>query len=1121
MHFAKRWPLPLVVCPVLFWGWVAAAQPDAPAPSGEPSPPSEPLAQPVQEAPARMLYMLDEEGKPVPTLLGWSLPDFWELFERAEGRQQPDPAPRYVLKSLSARGKVEAGLAELTIRLTVWTRDADWTRVPIGIHQAIALPGQVAYQGDGECFLHLDQEGRGYAVWLRGVAQRQHELTLSKVRVPLAVVGQERRLGLSAPGSTSSDLTLTVPWAEAVAEVSEGATLEVLSPEGSPAREFKAQWAGGDFELTLRKDGARPFGTRPVLEAKCIFVAKIQRRAVITEAYLRVRGDGRPFDRFRLLLPRGAELIRANGSGYSVTSVAQPEAEGEQGLFEVQRDKREIEPMEVRLSTKQPLEPGSAGGLSQLGGFEVIDAIQQRGHVAVGPDGNWEVRCVPGGGVHQIEALPDEVQEELGSEIPSGGFAYLFEYFSQPFSLSAGVVEITRHVRVEPEYRIYVEEDRVELEATLRYTVRGEKETALVVDLPGWSLDDAGPDNVVSAEKVPAGKSGLLSIPLAHPSTGQMEIAILAHQPVKAGSRLLRLELPRPRADSLSPAVVAVVPADNLELTPDSEAIRGLVRQQVAPQIELRPGQQEPLFYRGESGEAVFAARTEVHSQKVSVDVSGDVVLGDGKADVHQTLAYAIAYEPVETVDLTVPASLAGPDALELLVDGQRLTPVSLPEQEDPLAPLGAIRQRIALPAPKIGRCELEVRFSSDFEPLAPDTTVLCEIPLLMPAEGKLSGNRLYVKAPQGVEVVPRGPDWQPSEAPAGRLPRHGSLALSAEKRISHVALGIHLEDLVTTVVEAAWVQTYLTSNTRWEQAVFRLTTDEEQLELALPEGVDFQEMEVLLGPEKVAERQRVPVRPLTPDSRVLVPLPEEARGHPQCLEVRYGFLDPRPAPGLMSFDLPHLGGEVWVQRTYWELLLPQTEHLIVEPRGFTPEWRWGWTGVIWGRKPLLEQGELEAWSGASRASNLPQATSRYLFSSLAPVKRCELRSANRWLIVSAASSIVLVAGLLLIYVPACRHPAALLIVAILVLGAAALYPGPALMASQAASLGLVLALSAGLLHRLLGPPRSDVARREPSSSVLDRVSTQAQYPPPAGDQQASTDTHPAPVSFPASESNA
>jgi hypothetical protein len=1125
LHDRKCWLVPLVACPVVLWGWLASGQQQAAPSSTEPSEtpaatPAEPPSQPIKEAPSPMIFVLDEKGNPVQTLHGWSLDDFWELYERAEGREQTDQPPRYVFQSMSATGTVKAGVAELTIRLNVWTRDEDWTRVPIGIEQVVSLPERVEHQGDGECFLHLDEEGKGYAVWLRGAAQRQHELTLNNVRVPLALVGDEGRLRLSIPRRTSSELKLTVPWGKAVAEVSEGATLDVISSEGRANTEFKARWAGGDFEITFGRGETWPSGTRPVLEAKSVLVAKIDKRAVVTEARLRVRGDGRPFDRFRVFLPGRAELIRGNSPGCSVTPVAEGAVTGEERLFEVRRDKKLVDPIEVRLTTRQSREAATSEGSFELGGFEVIDAIQQRGHVAVAAAGNWQVRCVPGRGVRQIEALPDDVQAEMEGEIPASGFAYLFEYFSQPFSLTARVVEITSHVRVEPEYRIDVQDEQVQLEATLKYTVRGAKAIALGVELPGWSLDEAGPDNVVLAEDVPVGKSGSLSIPLAHPSTGEIEISILAHQPIPAGAASLSLELPRPRADSLSPAVVAVFPADNVELTPDPEAIKGLVRQQVEPQIELRQGQQEPLFYRGETGEAVFVADFEIHAQKVSVEVTGDIVLGEKKAEVRQTLAYTIAYERLEALDVEVPGSLAGPDTLELLVDGQRLAPVPLSGQASPPEASDTIRQRIVLPGPRIGRCELQIRYATELKDVLPNTTVTEDVPLIMPAGGDLSSNRLYVTAPQGIEVGLRGQDWQVSQGLPGRLPRPNILALSTDRPIGNVSLGIHREDLATTVVEAAWVQTYLTQTTRWERAVFRFTTDQEQLELILPEGADFRQVEVVMGPENVDDRQRLSVQPMTSESRLLIPVPDDSSHRRQCLEVRYGFLDPRPPPGRLSLELPQLAAEVWVQRTYWELLLPRNEHVIVAPDGFTGEFRWGWTGSFWGRKPLLEQAELEAWSAAGHAAEMPEATSRYLFSSLAPVARCELRTANRWLIVLVASSAVLGVGLLLIYVPACRHPALLFVAAVVLLGAVALYPGPALLAAQAASLGLALALLGGLLNRLFGPGRGRGGRPDTSSSVFERSSTHAQYPPPAVGKEASTDTVPAPVPLRTSDSN-
>ena len=1154
LHGGRRWLIPLVVCHVLLWGCLAAAKQDAaPAPTEPTAKPSGPPADApsgvVKEAPP--LFMFDENGKPQ-AMLGWSLEDFEQLREQAETQTQPDRPPRYTVKSMSATGTAKTDLAELTIELDIWTNERE-VRVPLRLDQAILRPDGLEYKGSGQAVLQSGEEGEGYVLWIRGDSRQDHRLTLKDIVIPLSTVGEESRLQLAVPRATSWGLRLTVPVAGATAEVSDGATLLPSSTGEGEATVFNVRGDGAaeadgadssDFELRWRKARSDPQNLRPVLEAEGVLLAKIDRRNVTTEATLTVQGHGAPFDRFRVSLPRGAELIPGNGAGYSVTRVPRDEAPGGETLVEVvRRGGKSPEPMEeVRITTRQSRDKASEGGWFKLGGFEVIGAVRQSGYVGVGSDGDWQVRCVPGGGVRQIDELPELVQN---SEALNGS-DYLFEYFSQPFSLAARVAEVKTHVRVEPEYHVDVEDRQIRLEAVLKYTIGGAKAFVLKVELPGWQLDEVGPDAVVAVDDVeevelkaddaetpdgdaPPTRSRLVSIPLEQPSTGEIEVTIRAHQEIKPGTGSLRVALPRPEADSLSPAVVAVWPADNVELTPDGKATVGLeptpeatvgpVRHQGVPPKEIRKGQQDPLLYRGEGGDAVFAAGFEVREREIAVDVTSEITLSEDKAKVRQTIAYAIAYEPLGELTIEVPWELAGPDALEVALDDQSLTPLPLPDQAEGPEAGRPVRQRIVLPAARIGRCELEVRYSIEVGELLPNRSVICDIPLVMPVEGEVSSNKLYVAAPQGVEVRCRGEHWRPWEVPTGQLPGRGGLALIADQRVGRVVLGAHHEGLVSAVVERAWVQTCLIHGARRDRAVFCFTSDQDELELILPAGVNPRQVEIFLGSENVEDRERVRVQ-ATSDEPLRIPLSGNSSPRRQWLEVQYGFSDPRPEPGRLSLELPRLGGEIWVQRMYWELVLPQNEHVIVGPDELVAEYQWGWTGSYWGRKPLVEEVELEAWWGASRGTEVPKATSRYLFSSLGSVARCELRTASRWLIVLGASSVVLVAGLLLIYVPACRHPAALLAVAILLVGAAVLYPGPALLASEAGSLGLALALLAGLLYRTLGPGRSGGQWREPSSSILDRSSTQAQYRPPAPGKPASTETVPAAIPMPTSDPN-
>ena len=70
----------------------------------------------------------------------------------------------------------------------------------------------------------MSADGDGYVCWVRGKTDSQHEITLTML-VPLAAVGDETRLKLFVPRATASELKLTVPMADAVGTVSEGATL--------------------------------------------------------------------------------------------------------------------------------------------------------------------------------------------------------------------------------------------------------------------------------------------------------------------------------------------------------------------------------------------------------------------------------------------------------------------------------------------------------------------------------------------------------------------------------------------------------------------------------------------------------------------------------------------------------------------------------------------------------------------------------------------------------------------------------------------------------------------------------------------------------------------------------
>ena len=487
----------------------------------------------------------------------------------------------------------------------------------------------------------------------------------------------------------------------------------------------------------------------------------------------------------------------------------------------------------------------------ELAGFEFPEAARQWGTIAVSVVGDWQVLWGASRGVRQIDPLP----EASGRKDVTAAF----EYFAQPSSLMARLVPRKTRIGVEPEYVVLVDSDQVRLEARLRYTVRGAKVLAVAIAMPDWQIDEVGPESVVAVDGVPTGAAGpLLSLPLASPTIGQFEVRLKAHRPLPAEAKSFSVALPQPQASAPAAAVVAVLPADNVEILPDSQATTGLLRQQAAVPLDLPARQQEPLFYRSDAPKAVFAAELHRHRQKITAGVASRVTLEPGGGRVEQKFAYSIAYEPTDYFLLEVPRELGGKGRLVLSYEDQVLAPVVLGEEaDDGVKPL---RMRVALPKACIGPCEITARYviAVRWPMRAANGTV--RVPLVMPLDAELTGNNVSVTAgaEQQVEVAPGV--WTAVEGGLGQATSPRTRDFAAARRTAEIVLKLHGESGgdAAVVVERAWIQTCVTKSAtaaRQDRAVLQFTTRRHELEITLPEGAARDQASVQLNGGPVIPR--------------------------------------------------------------------------------------------------------------------------------------------------------------------------------------------------------------------------------------------------------------------------
>ena len=1088
-------PMMWIICiPLVFAGSLRAETPPASSPPvGTPSA-KEALSQKtfapsVEEILPPIYYLEDAQGNLQPAF-GFTLEDFRQAYNLIHGLDPESRCPDYVLKKVSVSGEASEHYASLTIACEMLLQRDGMIRIPLSLGQAV-ITGEPEYNGEEIPLLVYEKTTAGYVAWIKGKANQQRRLVL-KTLVPLTVIGGKTALRLRIPSATESELDLTVPMPGAVAEASEGPMLKVAPADNESKTNLKVQGPRGDFELSWHKPDIQAATTPTVLEAAGEILARIDNHGIHTQATLRVRGHGKPFDRFRIRLPIESEVVPSEGTGQSVVAVDDAASSTKKGpVVEVRLREKTLGPVNVRLAARRALDTSMFGKWIELTGFEVLGAARQSGYLAVEVADDLDLLWNPRLGVQQDENLPVSLVHE---NLVAG-----FRYVSQPCSLLARIAPRQTRVSVEPRYLVLVGVEQVQLETTLDYMVRGKKARVFDVDLCEWQFDEIGPDNVVAVDRVIQSESGTLSIPLRQPSSGKIELTIRAHRRAESKDKTLRLTFPQTKVTSPGPAAVVIVPEDRVQLTVDSEATKGLARQQVAPPIPLPNRQQSPLFYRGDSSKAVFVAKCDVHARQIAVSSSTTVFLDRQAGRVVQRLSYRIDYEPVDVLSFELPQELRDAiEKVEFRVQGKRVTPIDTSSiaQGEQVDEEGPESVHLNLEMPSIGACDVEIEYPLDSHQMVPQSSLQRSIPLVMPTEGKLLGNRLSIVAESDLRVTMLEGPWkkqtgvmQPAERSMNADQR--LLGFVADGRVDRADLGLCLEARAaaqSTVVQRALVQTWLLArHVRQDRAVFRLNTHKKDLRVIFPQGTIMEKTAVYVNGK--------PVETYPADEMTLrFDLPRLSTSGEWLVEVHSHGTDSETIRGHRRLELPRLGNDTWIRRLYWQLTLPKNEHVINTPWGLVREFRWGWNGLFWQRNPLLKTADLEAWTGTRENPQLASGNDSYLFSGFGRSDSFELVIVSRSWIVLGASGAALVLGLLLIYVPASRHPRTLFVLALALGCAGLLYPESTLLVLQAASLGLVLTLVAGLLERGVRRRRRGLITLDASGSMIGRDSTQTQF---------------------------
>jgi hypothetical protein len=1050
-------------------------------------PPSEvkPKISGVREALPKVFYLKNKDGDliEVPDM---TLEDFQRLYKLSQGLDSEVPA--FALGSTNITGRVEGTSAALdvTIAIEINAPGDAWVRIPLRFGNSV-LREPPQHTGEGELFLEFDAAGEGYVCWMRAPAGSKHTLNC-KFLAKVQELGAESRISLTAPSAVSGTLTLAVPAPRAIATCSRRGNEEVLTvtADGSGSL-IEMHRPASDFQITWRAGSSTPTLTRQLLEATTALTVRLEgKRRVVCEAKIKLKNLRGPLETFVVRLPPGMRLVSLDQPNLQFTALepeVDPVTQQPVQLVEVRLAAKTNGPIEALLAAEYLRDAIAAEQPLEVGGFEVLDAVKQAGTIDLVVEGEQSAVWTEGANVRRVD------DPSLTDPASAAKSLARFEFDAQPFSLKVQTVPKKTRVSVEPTYVVYVDAQQLRLDATLKFKVRGAKIYTLEYDFSGWTIDRVGPENLVQSESLLTAKVTPLAIPIAASalsSASEFELRVQAHRDLAPPIAGLDVTLPRPVGAMLTPGSIFIVPADNIELIARASEQQGLTPDTLPDTLPFPKRQQAPLVYRElVGGAARFVATASVRERMLTVSSQVNVLLGERQAEVDQRLDYQIAFEALRHLDLEVPRSLWDAGRIQVLLDGELLPVSMLPAADKPDDARLAVR--VDLLRDHIGPLELTVRYAVLAPPPAEDRARQWSLPLVSPL---LDGTRLGASVTASVEhdpalrLVTQDTSWIKT-AGSERVGR-GASEWTHTGPADQLALQVQHERAGSTgavAVEQMWIQTWMSTDKRQDRAVFRITTANQRLQIKLPPGAREQDLSVAIDGRRVSEAT------LDGDDVLTLSLPLALGPEPvsEVIELWYDFSAGRPPLGEMQLMAPQVINGSEARRAYWQLILPDKEHLLVAPPRLTADMNWRWRGAYFGRVSALSQDELERWIGASHQSELPEATNAYLFSSFGSLQQLTLRTQARRTVLLVCSGMALVAGLALLYFPVLRHPAILLFAGVFLVAFALASPELAAIIAQAAVVGLACLVLARLLKTILGPREiAGVVVRTPAPSGID-----------------------------------
>jgi hypothetical protein len=1029
----------------------------------------------VEEVGPTTVYLKDENGQLVP-VPGITYERFRELL-LLEARGAADPPPA-VIDQLSLSGDIRGDVAELTADVTITCQRPVWHQVPLRLTRA-ALTGRIVLKdrSSDDQFVHRYEPAAGHTLWIKPSAKRMMGGSI-KLTLPLTLkvttAGFEKQLALVLPKTSETKIELDLPAdAESVAVKSGEGVLEV-SEESSHA---VVVGAAGDVTLAWQSD-ARPSERRGDALVTSEIVATVREsRSIEYVAKFTVREPSAQTKTLWVQLPEGADLTPSDVRGLQVSIVDGDDLPAVRERFGLTTSGRVVQVDALASQSLTEFTLLATGALADeadhaLQGFRVLGIPRQEGVVALKlPTGSSFVPLTAEGLV-RIDPIRIAGDDATAS----------YRFFRQPFQLKFESQRQPARLIVEPTYVVLVNPEVAILTGSLDFQVRGPKPEAVEIFLGDWVLDSVSPGDLATIESHGTAESPA-RLNLEGSTSNSFSLQLSMHRPLAADATEVSFATPRAVASQVTPAVLSVISAENVRLTPLTAEMRGLVAE--ARPAAIAATTSSPALHYRELGSKVeplrFVAEMEVRRRQVAVEVDGVATPSGDVCSLEQRLALHVDYEPLEVLTLVAP--LDHIQGLRVLQNGrpQTLQPESLAVEAAEHA--REQRWRVTLPKPILGDDELVLRYQVQLP-----ASKTGRLPLVLPVADAQCG----ITRQQFRLATNSDDEWKLNSAANGAIP-HTDTAAGEQEALSWTQPQARVEISRTNRPERAggqlrierqWTQVWAGTAARRDRLVARLGGGSRAIQIQLPTAVNADSVLVQINDEESDD--------WSVDDKVLtVSLPSKREG--DCvLDLEYvgeGWSLPW---GKATFELPRIRDARTPEQAYVQLLTPSDKVALLSSSSLMPQQRWRLDSPWLERRGALSSADLERWVGVAQDEEAPpvqcQETLAWCLADVSETNVFLCPAALLWL-VSAAT--VLLATALVPLAAQWRGRIVLLGLALIAVVVASVNMELSLVLSKYVAVGVVFYLAARWSLRTgggqrTGSVRSSVDRADASTRRLN-----------------------------------